>query len=280
MALGYAYPAYECFKTVEKNKADTEQLRFWCQYWILVALLTIFERIGDAFIAWVPMYSEAKLAFFIYLWYPKTRGTTYVYDTFFRPYLLMHEEEIERNLLELKARVGGAAGLFFQKATSYAQTRFYEILQYLASQSQYSRSQPTVPTQQQLQQHARQPPPIVTTAQPPEAQIQQQSQLRTTDPTSTPVKNQSLERKQEAAGSTSAPAASITHASSPRPAPSDAQSSGPSNQSEVEDKQVEEASSTTDIHESKLPQPKESIIQGIRARLRIRTPGSDASSDH
>lgn len=33
MAFGYAYPAYECFKTVEMNKPDIEQLRFWCQYW-------------------------------------------------------------------------------------------------------------------------------------------------------------------------------------------------------------------------------------------------------
>lgn len=35
MVFGYAYPAYECFKTVEKNKPEIEQLRFWCQYWYL-----------------------------------------------------------------------------------------------------------------------------------------------------------------------------------------------------------------------------------------------------
>jgi len=33
MALGYAYPAYECFKIVERNRPDSEDLRFWCQYW-------------------------------------------------------------------------------------------------------------------------------------------------------------------------------------------------------------------------------------------------------
>ncbi|KAJ0479001.1 hypothetical protein HanHA300_Chr00c0882g0819841 [Helianthus annuus] len=52
MLFGYAYPAYECFKSVEKNKPDIEQLRFWCQYWILVAVLTVCERIGDTFISW------------------------------------------------------------------------------------------------------------------------------------------------------------------------------------------------------------------------------------
>lgn len=80
MMLGYVYPAYECYKAVEMNKPEIEQLRFWCQYWsvsppfcllscylfgyekpfwnlfvcyrILVALLSVFERIGDAFISW------------------------------------------------------------------------------------------------------------------------------------------------------------------------------------------------------------------------------------
>jgi len=33
LILGYTYPAFECFKTVEKNKVDIEELRFWCQYW-------------------------------------------------------------------------------------------------------------------------------------------------------------------------------------------------------------------------------------------------------
>lgn len=36
MVLGYAYPAYECYKTVEKNKPEIEQLRFWCQYWYVL----------------------------------------------------------------------------------------------------------------------------------------------------------------------------------------------------------------------------------------------------
>ncbi|XWS25894.1 hypothetical protein CRYUN_Cryun27aG0106700 [Craigia yunnanensis] len=135
MVFGYAYPAYECYKTVEMNKPEIEQLRFWCQYWILVAVLTVCERIGDAFISWVPMYSEAKLAFFIYLWYPKTRGTSYVYDSFFRPYVAKHENEIDRNLSELRTRAGDMVVLYWQRAASYGQTRIFDILQYVASQS-------------------------------------------------------------------------------------------------------------------------------------------------
>ncbi|KAL0697963.1 hypothetical protein Bca4012_054085 [Brassica carinata] len=135
MVFGYAYPAYECYKAVEKNKPEIQQLRFWCQYWILVAALTVFERVGDTFASWVPLYSEAKLAFFIYLWFPKTRGTTYVYDSFFRPYVAKHENEIDRNLVELRTRAGDMAVIYCRKAVCYGQTRVTEILQFVALQS-------------------------------------------------------------------------------------------------------------------------------------------------
>ncbi|XP_009772284.1 putative HVA22-like protein g [Nicotiana tabacum] len=142
LVFGYAYPAYECFKTVEMNKPNIQELRFWCQYWILVAVLTVCERFGDAFVSWVPMYSEAKLAFFIYLWCPKTKGTTYVYDSFFRPVVLRHETDIDRSLLELRTRAGDMALLYWQNAASYVQTRIFDILQYIASQSTPRATQP------------------------------------------------------------------------------------------------------------------------------------------
>uniref|UniRef100_A0A0E0CE21 HVA22-like protein n=1 Tax=Oryza meridionalis TaxID=40149 RepID=A0A0E0CE21_9ORYZ len=134
LILGYAYPAYDCYKTVELNRPEVEQLRFWCQYW-------------------VPMYSEAKLAFIVYLWYPKTQGTSYVYESFFKPYIGKHEAEIDRNLLELRTRAGDMAVHYFQKIADYSHTRFYEILQYIASQSEAQRSRP------QAQQHQQRPPP-------------------------------------------------------------------------------------------------------------------------
>ncbi|KAL4616029.1 hypothetical protein ACB092_07G169600 [Castanea dentata] len=82
LVFGYTYPAYECFKTLEKNKPEMEQLLFWCQYWIIVAMLTFFERIG-----------------------------------------------------ELRVKAGDIAILYWQKAVSFGQTRFFEIRLYVSSQS-------------------------------------------------------------------------------------------------------------------------------------------------
>ncbi|KAH7440917.1 hypothetical protein KP509_03G016100 [Ceratopteris richardii] len=74
MLVGYLYPAYKCFKCVEMNRLDTKQLTFWCKYWIILAVLTVLERLGDTFASWMPLYGEAKIAFIVYLWNPKTSG--------------------------------------------------------------------------------------------------------------------------------------------------------------------------------------------------------------
>jgi len=135
LLFGYAYPAFECFKSVEKNKNQIEELRFWCQYWIIIALLTVVERIGDIFISWLPMYGEIKLAFFIYLWYPKTKGTGYVYETLLRPFVAKHETDIDRKIVELRARAWDFALYYWQNCTKLGQGTFFQILEYLAAQS-------------------------------------------------------------------------------------------------------------------------------------------------
>ncbi|CAM6083838.1 unnamed protein product [Calypogeia fissa] len=133
--LGYLYPAYECYKCVEQKRPDGQYLRFWCQYWMIIALITVLERLGGAFIPFIPMYLEAKLAFFVYLWYPKTRGTTYIYYTFVRPFFAGHEEEIDETLNEFQTRAGHLAVSYWQRTSAYVQSHFLELLQHLSSQT-------------------------------------------------------------------------------------------------------------------------------------------------
>ncbi|PON70073.1 TB2/DP1/HVA22-related protein [Parasponia andersonii] len=135
MIFGYAYPAFECYKAVENNRAGIEELRFWCQYWILVAILSVLERVGDAFISWLPMYGELKLALFIYLWYPKTKGTDYVYDAILRPYVAKHEIDIDHKLLEWRARAWDLALFYWKNCTELGQSAFFQVIHYVASQS-------------------------------------------------------------------------------------------------------------------------------------------------
>ena len=46
-----------------------------------------------------------------------------------------HEGEIDRTLLELRVKAWDIAILYWQKAVSFGQTKVFEILQYVSSQS-------------------------------------------------------------------------------------------------------------------------------------------------
>ncbi|XP_022766522.1 putative HVA22-like protein g isoform X2 [Durio zibethinus] len=274
MAFGYAYPAYECYKTVEMNKPEIEQLRFWCQYWILVAVLTVCERIGDAFISWVPMYSEAKLAFFIYLWYPKTKGTSYVYDSFFRPYVAKHENEIDRNLLELRTRAGDMAVVYWQRAASYGQTRIFEILQYVASQST-----PRPQRAQNSQSHgamARQQSSVPNRQSSSEAPASQPEAEEPPSPTSSTSSSQHQKEEAEEVGPSKVPSqvakpATPSASSNSQKADTASESTSHPAETEAEAMQIEPVPPSPG-NESTNPPPKETIMEEsirlTRGRLR------------
>ncbi|XP_030548600.1 putative HVA22-like protein g isoform X2 [Rhodamnia argentea] len=138
LVLGYAYPAFLCFKTVEKNRVQIEELRHWCQYWIIVALFTVVERIGDVLISWIPMYWELKLGIIIYLWHPKTKGTGYVYETVLRPFMATHEREIDMKLVEWEARAWDFVSFYWQNCWEFVDVAFSRAMQYWAAQSSSS----------------------------------------------------------------------------------------------------------------------------------------------
>lgn len=134
LILGYAYPAFECFKTVEKNKVEIHELRFWCQYWILVAAVTVLERVGDICMSWLPVYGELKLALFIYLWYPKIKGTGYVYHSLLKPYLAKHETDVDQNLHEFQTRAWDLLLYYWENCTQLGQTAIFQTFDYITYQ--------------------------------------------------------------------------------------------------------------------------------------------------
>ncbi|KAJ8475875.1 hypothetical protein OPV22_019602 [Ensete ventricosum] len=133
--FGYAYPAFECFKTLEQGQGNTQQLRFWCQYWIIVAILTVIEMPGNFLVSLLPMYGEAKLAFLVYLWYPKTKGTDVVYETFLRPLVMQYEPDIEERFRNLRAKSGQLLVFYLKNFTEKGQILFLEVLHYVVSKS-------------------------------------------------------------------------------------------------------------------------------------------------
>ncbi|XP_004494238.1 HVA22-like protein j [Cicer arietinum] len=135
LLLGYAYPGFECYKTVERNRVEMDELRFWCQYWIIVAFFTVLEKFADVVIGWLPLYGELKLALFIYMWYPKTKGTGYVYNKVLRPYVSKNEIDFDKKFQEWRVRGWDLAIFYWQNCTELGQSAFFQVFDHLAAQS-------------------------------------------------------------------------------------------------------------------------------------------------
>uniref|UniRef100_A0A453BYB1 HVA22-like protein n=1 Tax=Aegilops tauschii subsp. strangulata TaxID=200361 RepID=A0A453BYB1_AEGTS len=133
--FGYAMPALECFKAVEQRTGRTDQLRFWCQYWIILVILVIFDEIAGALISRIPMYYEVKLAFLVYLWYPQTRGSDIVYENFVRPLVMQYEPNIEERLRYLRANAGDLIVFYLKNFTDRGYELFLRVLDFAQSQA-------------------------------------------------------------------------------------------------------------------------------------------------
>ncbi|KAL3634233.1 hypothetical protein CASFOL_021287 [Castilleja foliolosa] len=119
MVFGYVYPAYECYKFVERRDLEMDQLKIWCQYWIIVALLTTCERVGDNVLCWLPLYDEVKVALVLYIWHPKIRGSRHIYGSFLKPYMVKHEMDIDLYVVKVRDTAALITTWLWQKILSY-----------------------------------------------------------------------------------------------------------------------------------------------------------------
>ncbi|KAA0043834.1 hypothetical protein IC582_009239 [Cucumis melo] len=150
MIFGYCYPAFQCYKVVVKSPIQVQELLYWCQFWIIVAILTVVERIADVFVGWFPMYGELKLALFIYLWYPKTMGSGYVFDQLLRPLVDSNDKDIEKMLLDLRVKAWDLAIFYWNNCTELSQSAFVRVVNYIAAQSNNLGSTSSPPSKKEM----------------------------------------------------------------------------------------------------------------------------------
>ncbi|XP_073354072.1 uncharacterized protein [Aegilops tauschii subsp. strangulata] len=107
---------------------------------VQVVMLTVVERFVDWAVSWLPMYGEAKLLLGIYLWYPSTWGAGHVYDGFLHPLVAWHEADIDRGLLELRARARDMKASQLKAAAAIGQMWLVDAARCVSSQLQAARS--------------------------------------------------------------------------------------------------------------------------------------------
>lgn len=111
--VAYVLPGYHCFKALEKRKPD--ELREWCEYWLVVAAFASVERLADVILWWLPMYHLLKILFVVYLWHPKTQGAIFIYRQTVQPFLAQHEIQVDRVVDEASAMMNRHVDAYFSR---------------------------------------------------------------------------------------------------------------------------------------------------------------------
>ncbi|CAD7701423.1 unnamed protein product [Ostreobium quekettii] len=107
----YIWPGYQCFKALEKRRP--EELRCWCEYWLVIATFASVERLADFALWWLPMYNLLKILSVVYLWHPKTQGASLIYRQSLQPFLAAHEARVDRAVGDASRFVTGYLDRYF-----------------------------------------------------------------------------------------------------------------------------------------------------------------------
>merc|ERR1711918_72465 len=105
--VGFVYPAYASFKSLESNNTNDERL--WLTYWVIYSCFCLVEGFLEFILFWVPFYSPIKLAFLFYLFLPQTKGAMTLYEKFLRPALKPYVSAIDGAAASVANRVSGVA---------------------------------------------------------------------------------------------------------------------------------------------------------------------------
>jgi len=90
--VGVVYPFYMSLKVLnvqnigEMNKQDGY---LWLSYWIWYGIFTTIENISDILFCWMgTMYEIIKIALFVYLYHPQTKGSLFLYHKILQPLVM------------------------------------------------------------------------------------------------------------------------------------------------------------------------------------------------
>jgi receptor expression-enhancing protein 5/6 len=119
-AIGFFYPTYMSFKAIES--AQTNDDKHWLTYWVVFAFLNVVEEFSGFILSWFSYYYFCKLAFLIFLFFPKYNGAEFIYNNAIRPLLLKYE-----SLIDAKANMVGEK---ISQSTKFAQSQAERISEF------------------------------------------------------------------------------------------------------------------------------------------------------
>jgi hypothetical protein len=98
--VGVVYPFYMSLKVLNVsnvNEMNSQDNMLWLSYWIWYGIFTTFENIGHILFCWMGnMYEIMKMALYVYLYHPQTKGALFLYRRVLQPLVntLIHYEHV------------------------------------------------------------------------------------------------------------------------------------------------------------------------------------------
>ena len=87
------YPAIQSIKALETKESDDDD-KTWLTYWVVFGIFTLLDEFGGIVLHLIPFYFYVKLAFFVWLMAPQTRGAETFYRTLLKPILIANKDII------------------------------------------------------------------------------------------------------------------------------------------------------------------------------------------
>jgi len=98
--IGVAYPVFKSFLTLDQD--DEEEEKQWLTYWVVFGCFNIVDHFAGFILHFIPFYYVLKLGFLVFLFHPKTKGATWVYDSYLREAVMPFDKLAAQAAAKLK----------------------------------------------------------------------------------------------------------------------------------------------------------------------------------
>jgi receptor expression-enhancing protein 5/6 len=103
LAITVLYPAVKSIQALESETRDDD--KEWLTYWIIFGLFTLIDDCCGCILSCIPYYFWIKLAFFVFLFAPQTRGAQLLYRSVVKDLLDKYKDKIEGLISDVKGSV-------------------------------------------------------------------------------------------------------------------------------------------------------------------------------
>jgi receptor expression-enhancing protein 5/6 len=102
------FPALQSIRALE-SKDDDEDDKQWLSYWTVYGFMHLSDdAFGWLFDSIIPYYGYLRVAMFIWMMLPQTKGALWIYKTFLSPLLKAYQPQIENFINDIKGSASEA----------------------------------------------------------------------------------------------------------------------------------------------------------------------------